>query len=514
MLDATPLLRFYARRRYAELDAAVPAATQETQLLQLVRRAEGTAFGGRHGFSRVSSVSRFQQAVPLRSYEEFRRDYWQKSFPRLRNCTWPGTIRYFARTAGTTTGRTKFIPVSDEMVAANRRAVLDLLAHHLRNRPESHVLAGKNFMLGGSTDLVEEASGVHSGDLSGIAAAEVPWWARPWFFPPKAAALIADWQAKIDTLARLSLVEDIRTISDGPPWLLIFFEKLAALRPTVEPRIVNFYPKLELLVHGGVNFAPYRQRFAELLDGSRAELREVYPASEGFIAIADRGPDEGLRLLLDNGLFFEFVPVEEIARSNPTRHWVADAVPKVNYALVLTSNAGLWSYVLGDTVTLIDRNPPRIRITGRTSYTLSAFGEHLIDAEIEEAVASAAAAIGLTINDYVVGPVFPLSANDRGRHVCVVEFAERLPSPDALASFARTLDRMLMATNEDYKAHRADGFGLQGPEARAVPAGSFAAWMASRGMLGGQHKVPRIVNDPELLRRLLDFMRRRAASER
>jgi hypothetical protein len=502
MLDATPLLRLYAGWRSKHLDAEDPRTAQEAELMKLVRKAAVTEFGRRHDFARIGTVAEFQKRVPLRRYEAFWQDYWQPRFPRLDDCTWPGRIPYFALTAGTTTGKTKHIPVSREMVAANRRATLDMLTHHLRNRPRSRILAGRNFMLGGSTNLVAEAPGVLSGDLSGIAANEIPRWARPRYYPPRELALLSDWEVKIERLARLSLDADIRTISGTPSWLLIFFDRLAMLRPERPHRLASWYPNLELLVHGGVNFAPYRPRFEALLEGSRAELREVYPASEGFIAVADKGPGEGLRMILDNGLFYEFVPVEELEAAEPTRHWIANADPGVNYALVLSSCAGLWSYVLGDTVRLVSREPPRLLITGRTSYVLSAFGEHLIDEEIEGAVASAAKAADLTVGEYTVAPLFPEKPGELGRHLFILEFAGT-PQQGQIERFAQTLDQALADTNEDYKAHRAGGFGMAAPEVRAVPIGAFAAWMKARGQLGGQHKVPRIINDAELLRSLL-----------
>ena len=391
------------------------------------------------------------------------------------------------------------------MNAANVKAALDILVHHLSGNPSSRILAGRNFVLGGSTDLRELAPGVRAGDLSGIAADQTPWWARLRYFPPRALETISDWEVKIERLAAASLDQDIRSISGTPSWMLLFFDKLAELRPDVGRRLAGHYPDLELVIHGAVNFAPYRKIFGELLEGSRARTREVYVASEGFIAVADRGDGEGLRLITDNGLFYEFVPLEELDRPAPTRHWLKDIEIGVNYAVVVTSCAGLWSYVLGDTVRFVDRAPPRLLITGRTSYTLSAFGEHLIDEEIETAIAAAAEAIGAAVTDYSVGALMPERAGELGQHLYIVEFADRVPDEPALDVFARTLDEALSATNEDYDAHRAGGYGLKPPRIHPVPPGGFAAWMKSRGQLGGQHKVPRIIADGELFSALRRF---------
>ncbi|HXZ01222.1 MAG TPA: GH3 auxin-responsive promoter family protein [Stellaceae bacterium] len=503
MIDATPLLWLYARYRAGRLARQDAVAEQQRQLLRLVRKAGATRFGRDHGFAEIRSVAGFQAHVPLRRYEDMWEDYWRHGFPRLTDCSWPGTLPFFALTSGTTSGATKYIPCSREMNRSNDWAALDILVHHLTNRPQSRVLGGKSLMLGGSTALVENAPGIRSGDLSGIVVSQIPWWARSYSFPPPALALIADWEEKIDTLAQAALGQDIRAITGTPSWLLIFFERLFSFAAKGPPRLDRLFPNLELLIHGGVNFAPYRLQFEELLSGSHAELREVYPASEGFIAIADRGFGEGLRLIVDNGLFYEFVPAAELAASSPARHWLATAEPGVDYALVVSSCAGLWSYVLGDTVRLIGRDPPRLLVTGRTSYSLSAFGEHLTGEEIEQAVSVAAEAVRVAIADFAVGAVFPGASQARGGHLYVVEFSDaRLPD---IAAFARAVDERLCRANDDYRAHRAGGFGLEPPTVMAVEHGTFAAWMRSRGQLGGQHKVPRIIADPKLFAELRRF---------
>ncbi len=508
MLDLTFLFRIYGGWRRRALATQNAQAVQRRELERLLARAGATRFGRAHGFERIDGVEAFQDRVPLRRYEDFWNDYWKADFPRLVDVSWPGTIPFFAVTSGTTTGVTKYIPCTHYMNRANQRAAVDLVVHHLAARPDSRLLAGRSFMLGGSTALTELAPGILSGDLSGIAARTMPFWARWRSFPPPALETLADWQEKIERLAPMSLAEDIRAISGTPSWLLLFFDRLAALRPRAPRRLAAFYPDLELVVHGGVNFAPYRRLFAEWLAGSGAETREVYAASEGFIAVADRADGEGLRLIVDNGLFLEFVPVEELDADRPTRHWIGTAETGIDYAVVLSSNAGLWAYVLGDTVRFVDLDPPRVLVTGRVSYTLSAFGEHLIDAEIEEAVSAAAEAIGTSVVDYSVGPLFPQGPGGIGAHLYIVEFAEAVPESGRLAAFARALDRSLADTNEDYRVHRTSDFGLAAPEVHAVPPGSFANWMKSRGQLGGQHKVPRIVNDPDLLADLRAFMDR------
>lgn len=500
----TPLLRLYAGLRRRQLARQNPEAAQRETLRRLVSRAADTRFGRDHGFARIRDIIEFQREVPLRRYEDFWAAYWQKAFPTLADITWPGRMPYFAATSGTTSGATKYIPVSRAMLRSNRRAALDLLVYHLANRPASHVFGGRNLLVGGSTELTRHARGVRSGDLSGIAAATVPLWARPFGYPPPDIARLTDWTEKMRLLAERAPGADIRSISGTPSWLLLLFDELARRHLGRGSRLADFFSRLELIVHGGVNFAPYRPRFAEWLTGSHAELREVYAASEGFIAAADRGPGEGLRVVLDHGIFYEFVPVGEIDAATPARHTIGEVETGVEYAPVLSTCAGLWGFVLGDTIRFVSRDPPRLLVTGRLSYTLSAFGEHLAGEEIENAVTEAAAAIGAELRDFAVGAVFPQAPGELGGHLYVVEF-ERPVSPDLLPGFVEAIDRGLIRRNLDYEAHRAGEFGMLAPQVCVLPPGGFAEWMRRRGRLGAQNKVPRVISDPELFSDLRAF---------
>ncbi len=497
MIDATLLLRCYASFRARRLARQHAASVQQQVLMRLVGRAAATRFGRDHAFARLRDRRDFAAAVPLRRYENFWSAYWQPVFPNLIDCSWPGRVPFFAATSGTSSGATKFIPVTWESVRSNRRAGLDLLGHHLRQRPQSHLFAGRHLLLGGSTDLIERAPGVGSGDLSGIAAATLPAWARPFAFPPPEIARLTDWSGKMALLAERAPAADIRSISGTPSWLLLFFDELVRRHQGCGTRLGDFFPALELVVHGGVNFAPYRPRFAEWLEGSHAELREVYAASEGFIAAADCGAGEGLRVMLDHGIFYEFVPVAEIDAAAPTRHGIGDIEIGVDYAPALTNCAGLWAYVLGDTVRFVSRDPPRLLVTGRLSYTLSAFGEHLTGEEIEAAVTTAANSIGAGVRDFAVGALYPEKAGEIGGHLFIVEF-ERMVRAQERARFAAAIDQDLMRRNLDYRDHRAGGFGLLMPQIDVLRQGGFAEWMRRRGRLGSQNKVPRVIADPEL----------------
>ncbi len=471
--NATPLMRALAWARVAQLRRQNPVTAQRQVLHRLLHTAANTRFGLAHGFAGIQSVAEYQARVPLRDYEAFWREWWQPHYPVLRDITWPGLVPYFALSSGTTSGRTKYIPVTRAMVRANRRAGFDVLAWHFAAQPQSRIFAGLAFMLGGSTALEEVAPGVRQGDLSGIAAAEVPRSLRRWSFPPPELALMADWDRKLATLARETPAEAVHVLTGTPSWLLMLLEQLPPLTA------------LELLVHGGVAWGPYRERMARFLPPG-CETREVYPASEGFVATADACEGEGLRLSVDRGLFFEFVPVEQLEQEHPTRHWLETVETGQDYAVVLTTCAGLWSYVLGDTVRFVSLNPPRLLVTGRTSYFLSAFGEHLHGAEIEQALAEATAELGLV--EFTVGPVF---AGTRGHHHWLVECT----TPGDAATLATALDSSLATLNDDYAAHRQGG-QMGPPQVTLLPPGAFTAWMRAQGKLGGQHKVPRVISDP------------------
>lgn len=502
MFDVTLLLRLRARFRLAELAQQDSIAAQRRVLAGLIHRARDTRFGRQYGFDGIDSVSAYQTRVPLRRYEAFWEEWWQPVFPRLRGATWPGRIPYLALSSGTSGGPTKYIPVSTATLRANQEAALDSLVFHTAARPGSRLLAGRNLLLGGSTSLERLAPYVHAGDLSGIAAARVPPWARRRLYPPRDVALLGDWERKIDAIAQLCRDQPVTSISGTPSWLLLFFERMAALKPGAGQRLAAIFPQLELIVHGGLGMQPYRDRFDLWLEGSRAETREVYAASEGFIAAADRGPDDGMRLLADRGLFYEFVPMDQFTDPAPERHWLATAQTGIDYALVVTSASGLWSYVLGDTVALTSLDPPRLRVTGRTGWSLSVVGEHITAGELDRAIAAAARDQGVVVHDYAAAPVYPDVADSRGGHLFLVE----LTTPPDLDRFGAALDQALADGNADYASHRAGAYGMRPPRVLAVSSGGFQSWMAARGKLGGQHKVPRVISDPAMLAGLMDVV--------
>ncbi len=483
-------LKAYARRNRKSI---APATAQKRQLLELVAKAKETKFGVDHDFANITTVAEYQSRVPIRTFDQFWADYWSEPFPQLDDVTWPGTIRYFARSSGTTTGESKHIPCSDEMITANNRGGFEVVIEHLRNNPNSRVSAGRTFLFGGSPTLDELAPGIFAGELSGIAARETPAIAgRDRYYPPPELAAISDWNDKVDRFARDCVGKNIRSISGVPTWLQVLFDRAFDIAGIDDRRLVTLFPDLELITHGGINFEPYQDAFTKLLEGSHAELREVYAASEGFIAVADRGPGDGMRLLLGNGLFYEFIDADQLDQPDPQRHWIDNVELDTNYAMIITSCAGLWSYAIGDLVRFVDLDTPRILVAGRVSQTMSTFGEHVTGEQLDIAVATAARHLGVTVNDFAIAPVF---GTDQavGRHRYIIEI-EGTPDGDLVEA----IDASLAEQNADYRTKRTNDIVLSAPEVQTVPPGTFASWMTANGQAGGQRKVPRVTTPDRL----------------
>lgn len=493
-MDVSPVLRLLAARRLAKLNRMDPAETQQRTLLGLVGRAAQTRFGRDHDFANIRSVADFQARVPIRQFEDLWADYYKAPWPILDNVSWPGRIPFFAKTSGTTTGRTKYIPITREIIKSNERTGFDLMTYHMTQNPGSRPLAGKSFIIGGSTALDEVAPGIFAGDVSGINTKLTPFWVKNRIFPTPELALIGDWDQKLDALATRVLDMRITMMSGMCNWLLVMLDRVRELRMARGKFTGPTFPELQLLIHGGVPMDLYRERFKVHLDGAKVDARELYPTSEGFIACADRGPGEGLRMMLDNQLFLEFVPLSDIESKNPVRHWAATIEPNVDYGLALSNNAGLFGYMLGDVVRFVDTKIPRFLIMGRISQKLSPFGEHLIAAEIEEAMQTAARTLGFALAEYTVGPVLPAVAGGTGYHVYIIEPGE--PIAGDRDEFGRRIavhvDKVLRDINYDYDSERTGDRGVGIPRIRWAEPGAFAGWMRAMNKLGGQNKVPRV----------------------
>ncbi|MBL8866786.1 MAG: GH3 auxin-responsive promoter family protein [Planctomycetia bacterium] len=495
-----------AHRDVRALDALDLAKVQSETLLSLIHRARDTRFGQDHGFAKIDSVADYQARVPVRSYEYFWEHYW-KGYPDIADQTWPGFMPYFALSSGTTSGATKYIPVSMEMVKSNRQAARTTMALFRHAFPKHRIFTGQFFFLGGNTDVNLLANGARGGDLSGIAAREVPAAVRPLTFPPLELSRIPKWEEKMPRLAEAAAKADIVALSGVPSWMALLFDMMKKV--TGKNTISEIWPNFRMLIHGGTKFDGYRDLFRAQIGGDAFEFCEVYPASEGFIATEDPRY-KLLRLVPDHDIFFEFVPCEDfdskgVLKEKPTRHTVREIEIGVRYAVVLTTCAGLWSYLIGDTVIFEKTDPPLMRFAGRTKNFLSAFGEHLIEEEVEKGIAFAAKACGVFTGDFHVGPVFPSKPDAPGFHRYLVEFRDRVPD---LTEFAMHLDKELDRLNEDYAAHRIGDLTMTRPEVVPVKLTALSAWVEARkGSLDVQAKVPRMDNDGTLTATIFEWLK-------
>ncbi|MEA3305600.1 MAG: GH3 auxin-responsive promoter family protein [Candidatus Omnitrophota bacterium] len=480
---------------------ANPVKLQEEALFSILDKAGHTEFGRKYGFSSIKSVKTYQQQLPLFRYNDIR-PWIEKTIKGKSNVLWQGRILNFALTSGTTSGN-KYIPISQELIDTNRKAALDCAAFYLKESGEKSILNGRVVFLGGSTALGRLESGAFAGDLSGIISKHIPFMLRCVYEPGGKLASISDWERKIIKIAQKEVDVDIKGVFGIPSWLLVFFKRLLKEASRKKGRNINtvaeVWPGLSLLVHGGVGFKPYRHIFDEVI-GKKIYHLETYPASEAFIAIQDRKDEAGLLLMLDYGIFYEFIPEEEIKKQNPARLTIADVEIDKNYAIVVTNNSGLYSYLLGDTVKFTELNPPRLIVTGRVENFLSAFGEHLIVEEAEDAVSYACDRTNSEIEEFTTAPFFPGKRDELPYHQWLIEFRKR---PRDLEEFARLVDEKLKEENDDYKIHRGKNLSIGEPQIIELTKGTFYNWMKSEGKLGGQHKVPRLKNDRSIAGQLL-----------
>ena len=487
------------RRRALERISPRAAAVQEAALLSLVARARRTRFGLAHGFDGIRSVADYQRRVPVRQYLDFR-PLWERVIAGESDVTWPGRPRHWVKTSGTTAGD-KYIPVSAEALASHRKGGWDALLLAVERAGGAHLLGGPLLFLGGSTRLEALGEGCEVGDLSGLVVRRLPPGIRSRYSPGAAIAAVRDWEERIAAAAILAEGQDLRLLCGMPSWLLVLFERVARARQLAGRPIRDLrecWPNLRVLIHGGMSFAPYRGVFEEWTGAVLGRV-EVYPASEGFVAIQTEASG-GLTLMLDYGVFYEFVPVEDLGLDRPRRHTVADVETGRAYAIALSTPAGLWSYLLGDTVRVTARDPLRLEITGRTRHFVNAFGENVIVEEVEQALVEACRRTDAHVVEFTVAPRYPSPGDALGAHDWLVEF--RVP-PRRPAEFVRAVDEALMALNTDYGIKRGGDVGMRAPRLVALPAGTFYAWMGSVGKLGDQHKVPRVTNDRALAESLL-----------
>jgi len=488
-----PVLDWWAGRRRRQLERIWrdPATVQERALRHLLTAARDTEFGLAHGFRGIGSAAEYQRRVPLRDYAQLR-PWIERAAAGEGAITWPGHCRDWVKTSGTTSGD-KLIPVTAEALASHLKGGWDALLRAVELAGGAALTGGPMLFLGGSTGTRALGPVGRVGDLSGLVAGRLPRAFRSMYSPGPACAAILEWEARLEATAARAAGQDLRLLSGMPSWLVILFERIARGQEAAGRRLRDLgqlWPNLRVLIHGGVAFPPYALVFDEWL-GRRLERVEVYPASEGFVAVQTEAAG-GLTLMLDYGIFYEFVPVEDLGRPEPRRHTVGEVELGRPYAVVMSTPAGLFSYVLGDTVRFTGRDPLRLQITGRTRHYVNAFGENVIVEEVERALVRACRRTEAEVVEFTVAPRFPTSEEPRGGHEWLVEF--RI-APIEEDDFVRVLDEALASLNTDYRTKRAGSVGMQEPLVTVLPPGTFHRWMRRAGRLGDQHKVPRVTND-------------------
>lgn len=473
-----------------------PAVVQSEQLAGLVSTGEGTGYGKKYGIRAGMDYGRYASSVPVTDYETLA-PYIDRAKHGEENVLWPGVTKWFAKSSGTTGSRSKFIPVTEEgLDGAHFQGPRDVIAFFTAAYPESRVFSGKTLTLGGSKRIEKEGETAYSGDLSAILIENTPSWANLRRVPSVETALIPDFNLKVQRICEETSGQNVTSFAGVPSWNLVMFNKI--LEITGKDNILEVWPDMELFIHGGMNFKPYREQYRRLIPSPDMKYMETYNASEGFFSIADDPSREDMLLMLDYGIFYEFIPLQTV--SDPSTAVPLEGVKTgVNYAMLITTDNGLWRYMLGDTVEFTSLAPYRLRITGRTRHYINAFGEEVVIDNAENAVREACDATGAEIAEYTVAPVY-MEGGGKGAHEWVIEF--RTP-PSDMGKFTRSLDDALRKVNSDYDAKRTNDSTLDMLRIDTVPEGTFYRWLALQGKIGGQNKVPRLYNDRTFVEQLL-----------
>lgn len=488
------------KSRLKEIDAFSWKAVdiQHHLLAYLLHKGSQTEYGKKYNFSTIRSAQDFRERVPVVSYEGLH-PYIERMMKGERNILWPGKIRWFSKSSGTTNAKSKFIPVSKEALwNCHYKGGKDLFAMHIRQYPSSGVFYGKNVSMGGSLHAWPENPHIVCGDVSAIITRHLPLWAESRRTPRQKVALMADWDSKLRKMVEITRRQDVRSLLGVPSWMLIFLQQM--LESTGKKDIREIWPHLELFVHGGVSLIPYREQFTQML-GRDFCFMETYNASEGFFGIQDDSSLREMLLMLDYGVYYEFLPLEEIGKEHPMAVDIENVEIGRNYALVISTNAGLWRYMIGDTIVFTSLRPYRFKISGRTRQFINTFGEELMVDNADTALKYACERTGAQIREYTAAPVF-LDASNQARHQWLIEFQQK---PGSILEFQQALDNRLKELNSDYEAKRHNDMLLKEPEIVELYNGCFLDWMKQKGKLGGQHKVPRLSNNRDYADEILSL---------
>lgn len=483
-----------------ELFIKYPKEVQQEVLKKLVNTAIDTDYGKKFHFDAIASYEDFRKQIPIRTYEEIESDILAVKDGQ-QNVFWPSEIKWFAKSSGTTSAKSKFIPVSKEsLIDCHYKGGKDMLSIHCNNFPQTKIFKGKGLMLGGSRQINQINAESYYGDLSAILIANLPFWVSIRRTPDIHTMLMEEWEEKLDRIAHQTIHQNITNISGVPSWTLVLFKKV--LEITGKQNIHEVWPNLELFIHGAVCFEPYKQQFQELLPDPKMRYLETYNASEGFFGIQYKNDFDDLLLMLDYGIFYEFIDMNDFNAGNMNAIPIWEVQEGVNYAMIITTNGGLWRYLIGDTIKFTSIEPYTIKITGRTKHFMNAFGEEVIVQNADQALMKACEATNASISEYTAAPKY-MDNQSTGSHEWIIEFAI---SPDNEQLFKETLDEELKKLNSDYEAKRYKDMVLLFPSIHFAPKGTFYQWMKNRGKLGGQNKIPKLSNDRKYLDEILQLI--------
>ena len=473
-----------------------PVVAQRAVLQDLVTTAQYTVFGKKYDFSKLFTVKQFKQHVPIHEYQDLQ-PYILRMMDGEENVLWNTPIKWFAKSSGTTNDKSKFIPVSEESLHDNHyQASKDVLTNYYNNFPSSDLLTGKSLVVGGSHQLHQLNEEIQYGDLSAILMQNSPFWGHWLRTPELSIALLDEWESKIEKLAIITADENVTSLAGVPTWTLLLLKRILEIKQ--KKTIKEVWPNLELYINGGVSFVPYRQQFEKII-GAPVNYLEIYNASEGFFAAQEKPDDDGMLLFTEHGVFYEFMPVEEYEKPDPQTVGLKNVVLNKNYALVISTTGGLWRYLVGDTIKFTSLDPYKIKITGRLKHYMNAFGEEVIVDNSDAAIATAAQKTNSIVTDYTAAPIY-FSEQANGAHEWLIEFERQ---PQSLNEFIYELDAALKNVNSDYEAKRHKDIALRMPVVKVLPPGSFTKWLHTKNKVGGQHKVPRLSNERNILEEIL-----------
>lgn len=483
-----------------ELFIKYPHEVQEEWFQNLIESAKDTEWGRMYDYASISNVKQFKERVPIQNYNTLK-PYIERMLNGEQNVLWPSEIRWFAKSSGTTSDRSKFIPVSQESLEeCHFKGGKDLLSIYCTNRPDAKIFTGKCLVLGGSHQIHQLNQEACFGDLSAVLIKNLPFWAEFYRTPDISITLMEDFEEKVEKIAKATIDVNVTNLSGVPTWNIVLAKRI--LEITGKNDLLEVWPNLEFYFHGAVNFKPYREQFKKLIPSDMMYYLETYNASEGFFGIQDQPDSDELLLMLDYGIYYEFIPMEKLGEEHPQTLGLDEVELGKNYAIVISTNGGLWRYMIGDTIKFTSLSPYRIQVTGRTSHYINAFGEEVIIDNAEKALSKACCETGATILDYTACPIY-FKDNEPGGHEWIIEFEHK---PHNMDHFCEMLDCTLREINSDYDAKRFKDLALRKPLIHVAPSGTFYRWMKKRGKLGGQNKVPRLANERKYVDEILELI--------